>query len=90
MRQTAFARWKANPQPLVFNRPLIHPRIAGRRAAVKVMAGELTFAEAIRQEVIIPAVRAWLISLARTWRLEFDRKARKRKRAARARCGYRK
>jgi hypothetical protein len=84
MRTTALARWKANPQPLV----TIHPAIAGRRAAVRALSGEATIADAFREEVLAPLARAWLVHFAREIRRDFDRKARKRKRAARARCGY--
>jgi hypothetical protein len=66
-----------------------HPLIAGRRAAIRFLRGGISFAEAFTEEVIRPAMRPWIAIVARKVRLTIDRKAAKRKRQARARCGYR-
>lgn len=76
-------------QPMIAPQ-LPHPKMLGRRAAVKALAGEyLTLREAFQEEVIRPVVRAFVVQWVKNERRTFDRKARKRKRAARARCGHR-
>lgn len=88
----ALARWKANPQPLFVE----HPAIMGRRVGVKV-ARRIELSEidpleaprAVLDEIAREFARRYLVDLARQLRLEFDRKARRRKKAARARCGRR-